>query len=59
DDAIPSSESRRLFEAARPGLAELWIVPGTRHVGARQVDPAAYDRRVIGFFEKTLGTGEL
>ncbi len=56
DGAIPSDESRRLFAAARPGRAELWIVPGsTQHVGARRVDPAAYDARVIGFFREAFG----
>lgn len=55
DTAIPADESRRLAAAGRPERTELWIVRGDRHVGARSVDPAAYDRRVIEFFKESLG----
>lgn len=55
DNAIPVTESEILAAAGRPDRTELWVVPGTRHVGARQVDPAAYDSRVIEFFRRALG----
>lgn len=55
DSAIPVGESQRLAAAGRPGRTELWIVRGHRHVGARSVDPAVYDARVIGFFRDALG----
>ena len=55
DDVIPAAESQALAAAGRPDRTELWLVPGTRHVGARSVDPAAYDARVIAFFREALG----
>ncbi len=55
DDTIPVAESEILAAAGRPDRTELWVVSGTRHVGARQVDPAAYDSRVIEFFRRALG----
>lgn len=58
DTAIPVSESQRLAAAGRPGQTELWVVPGDRHVGARSVDPEAYDARVIGFFRAAFGGAE-
>ena len=59
DPMIPSSESRRLAAAAPPDRTQLWIVPGsTRHIGGRQVNPAVYDARVIGFFKDALGVVE-
>lgn len=58
DDVIPASESEILAAAGIPGRTELWLVPGTKHVGAREVDPAAYDARVIGFFRRALGIPE-
>ncbi len=54
DEAIPVSESEMLAAAGHTERTELWVVPGTRHLGARQVDPDAYDARVIRFFEDAL-----
>lgn len=55
DDVIPASESEIIAAAGRPDRTELWMVPGTRHVGARAVDPAVYDARIAGFFRDALG----
>lgn len=50
DSAIPVSESERLAAAGQLERTELWVVSGERHVGARSVNPAAYDAKVIDFF---------
>lgn len=57
DELIPVSESEILAAAGRSDHTELWVVPGTKHVGAREVDPATYDARVISFFRGALGGG--
>lgn len=54
DDAIPVSNSEQLAAAGHPDRTELWVVPGPKHIGARSVDPEAYDRRVIEFFQRAL-----
>ena len=43
----------KYYEAAK-GPKELWQAPGG-HVGAFRSAPAEYERRVIGFFDRTLG----
>jgi hypothetical protein len=40
------------YEAAR-GPKELWAAPGG-HTGAIDAAPAEYERRVVGFFDRTL-----
>lgn len=54
DDAIPVSNSEQLAAAGHPDRTELWVVPGPKHIGARSVNPEAYDRRVIEFFQQNL-----
>jgi pimeloyl-ACP methyl ester carboxylesterase len=51
----PSLAGGRLQEAAGGDNTELWIVPGAGHGNYRQVAPEAYEARVIGFFDRTLG----
>lgn len=55
DDAIPVGESEMLAAAGHADRTELWVAPGTKHLGARGVDPAVYDARVIRFFNDALG----
>ena len=45
--------TEKYYEAAK-GPKELWRAPGG-HVGALKSAPAEYERRVIGFFDRTLG----
>lgn len=52
DEAIPAENSRQLAAAGDPERTDLWIVPGGKHIGARSLDPDAYDRRVVEFFMK-------
>ena len=54
DVALPPVNSERLYAAAGEPK-ELWLVPGTGHSGARGVDRAEYERRVIAFFRRSLG----
>ena len=41
--------------AGRPKA--LWEVPGAGHVGGIDAQPAEYERRVVGFFDRTLVEG--
>ncbi len=41
--------------AGRPKA--LWEVPGSGHVGGIDARPAEYERRVVGFFDRTLREG--
>lgn len=54
DDTIPAEQGLRLYEAAGEPK-ELWMVDGMGHESALGVFPDEYERRVIGFFDKSLG----
>jgi dienelactone hydrolase len=43
----------RYYAAAR-GPKELWRVHGAGHTGGLSAQPAAYERRVVGFFDRAL-----
>ena len=45
--------TEKYYNAAK-GPKEYWQAPGG-HVGAREAAPAEYERRVVGFFDRTLG----
>jgi alpha-beta hydrolase superfamily lysophospholipase len=51
DDNIPMRHSQELFRAGA-SHSELWIVQGARHTGAANVNPAEFERRVVGWFEQ-------
>jgi uncharacterized protein len=42
------------FYAEAKGPKELWEVPGSGHIGGIDAQPKEYERRVIGFFDRTL-----
>jgi len=46
-----------LYNAAQQPK-ELWIVTGAGHGGYIGVAPQEYERRVVTFFDKALGTGD-
>jgi uncharacterized protein len=50
DANIPMRHSMELYRAGR-SHSELWIVEGAEHTGAVAVDPAEFERRVVGWFE--------
>lgn len=52
DDTPPWIEERVFAAAAEP--KSLWIVPGVRHGGYAQKEPAEYERRVVAFFDAAL-----
>ncbi|MCC6540079.1 MAG: alpha/beta fold hydrolase, partial [Bryobacterales bacterium] len=52
DDRTSPEQSRRLAAAAPKGLAELWEVPGARHVRASEVAQQEFEDRVIRWFAK-------
>ncbi len=55
DERMPVSEGQRLMDLA-PGPKELWVVGEAGHIGAKEVNPAEYERRVLEFFDKALGS---
>jgi hypothetical protein len=42
------------FYAAARGPKEVWEVPGSGHIGGTEAQPQEYERRVVGFFDRTL-----
>jgi uncharacterized protein len=42
------------FYAEAKGPKELWEVPGSGHIGGIDAQPADYERRVVGFFNRFL-----
>ena len=42
------------FYAAVHGPKELWEVPGSGHMKGIEAQPAEYERRVVGFFDRAL-----
>ena len=47
--------TEKYYDAAK-GPKELWQAPGG-HVGALDAAPQEYERRVVGFFDRTLSAG--
>jgi fermentation-respiration switch protein FrsA (DUF1100 family) len=50
DANIPMRHSQELYRAGR-SHSELWIVEGADHTGAVAVNPAEFERRVVGWFD--------
>jgi hypothetical protein len=50
DSNIPMRHSLELYRAGR-SHSELWIVEGAEHTGAAAVNPAEFERRVVGWFD--------
>jgi len=42
------------FYAAARGPKAIWEVPGSRHIGGTEAEPAEYERRVTEFFDRWL-----
>lgn len=45
--------SQTFYDAARQPKA-IWRVPGSGHTGGIEAQPAEYEKRVVGFFDRTL-----
>jgi hypothetical protein len=50
DENIPMRHSFELYRAGR-SHSELWIVEGADHTAAVSVNPAEFERRVVGWFD--------
>lgn len=53
DTQTPAAETRRIFDAARPGKA-LWLVEGAAHVNLHNYAGPDYEQRVGGFLADHL-----
>jgi hypothetical protein len=51
DTNIPMRHSVELFDAGA-SHSQLWIVEGAAHTGAADVNPAEFERRVVGWFQQ-------
>jgi hypothetical protein len=49
-------EFNELYDAAARGPVEHWNLPGAQHTHAIHTEREVYDRRVVGFFDRALGT---
>ncbi len=54
----PALYGGRLEQAAAGDNAELWEVPGSWHGGYVYAAPEAFERRVIGFYDRAFGVGD-
>ena len=47
----------RSTTSSRSGPKQIWAMPTAKHVGGIRDQPQEYERRVVGFFDKTLLAG--
>ena len=47
-------ELNRGYAKAAGDSAALWEIPESTHVGGQEARPAEYERRVVGFFDRSL-----
>ena len=57
DPSTPPDEARALFDHAREGRRELWIVDGAGHEDLERFGPAAYWARVLPFLARGMQGG--
>ena len=50
----PEQPANDAFYAAANGTKEIWEVPGSGHMGGIEAQPREYERRIVGFFDRTL-----
>jgi dipeptidyl aminopeptidase/acylaminoacyl peptidase len=55
DTDLPANSGRRLYAAAS-GPKELWEIPGAPHAQGYRAQPGEYERRVLAFLARYLGT---
>ena len=46
--------ANEIFYAAARGPRAIWEVPGSGHMAGIDAQPAEYERRVVGFFDRAL-----
>jgi len=50
----PEKPANHAFYAAARGEKQIWEVPGSGHMGGTEAQPLEYERRIVGFFDRTL-----
>jgi len=51
----PTEEpANKAFYALAKAPRQLWEVPGAGHIGGTEAQPLEYERRIVGFFDRTL-----
>ena len=51
----PTEEpANQAFYAAAHAPRQIWEVPGAGHIGGTEARPLEYERRIVGFFDRTL-----
>jgi fermentation-respiration switch protein FrsA (DUF1100 family) len=51
----PTEEpANKAFYAAAHAPRQIWEVPGAGHIGGTEARPLEYERRIVGFFDRTL-----
>ena len=50
---IEAKPNKRFYADAR-GPKQIWEVPNGQHIAGITTAPAEYERRVVGFFDRTL-----
>jgi len=53
-NAPTGEQLNRGYARAAGASATLWEIPESRHVGGLEARPAEYERRVVGFFDRSL-----
>jgi len=48
------AKQNKLFYAAASEPRQIWEVPNGQHIAGITTEPAEYERRVVGFFDRTL-----
>jgi hypothetical protein len=46
--------ANKAFFAVAHAPRQLWEVPGSSHIGGTEARPLEYERRIVGFFDRTL-----
>ena len=61
DDSVPIGQGRELAAAAQAqsDRVSVWFLPGVGHGGAMWTEPAEYERRLLAFFDASIGAGSL
>ena len=53
-DQTAERPANRAFYTAARGHKAIWEVPGSGHIGGTEAQPAEYERRITGFFDRWL-----
>jgi fermentation-respiration switch protein FrsA (DUF1100 family) len=46
--------ANKAFYAVAHAPRQIWEVPGSGHIGGNEAQPLEYERRIVGFFDRTL-----